>query len=385
MLNRGSEIPQRQSPRGPHQLRSSSSDSDPSHHRTIADRSPKLGDRRSPRGAPHSDPVNQKKLGTRIADLESQLGQAQEELKVLKEQLASAEAAKKEAQEKLEKKTTKSDTQVSAPVEISEHHALPEIQETKTTKSHPKDEAVDENQRETDVFEVTVEKVTVEQEVEFSQQTHEEEKEANPISMSTEPLAVPEPERASIHELFLVNDEINMLKAKLEEKEKELEVKDQENESLKTQLNEASLNISTAQMEKEEMKQNLNKLGEELQASKAEVLQLKTKLEAVEGAKEALETEMKKLRVQTEQWRKAADAAAAVLAGGVDMNGRIPERCGSMDKHFGGVFEPLAGGYAGFVGSPGMVDDLDDGFSSGKRKGSGIKMFGDLWKKKGHK
>jgi hypothetical protein len=49
-------------------------------------------------------------------------------------------------------------------------------------------------------------------------------------------------------------------------------------------------------------------------------------MKAVEEAKEALEAEMKKLRVQTEQWRKAADAAAAVLAGDMEMNGRIYER-----------------------------------------------------------
>ncbi|KAF7822541.1 interactor of constitutive active ROPs 4-like [Senna tora] len=97
---------------------------------------------------------------------------------------------------------------------------------------------------------------------------------------------------------------------------------------------------------------------------------------------------MKKLRIQTEQWRKAADAAAAVLAGGVDINPRISERCGSMDKHFGGMFE-TPGGYnnnGGFVvGSPGIGEDLEDGFGSVKKKGSGIRMFGDLWKKKGQK
>ena len=37
------------------------------------------------------------------------------------------------------------------------------------------------------------------------------------------------------------------------------------------------------------------------------------------------------------------------------------------------------------VGSPGMADVLDDGFGGGKRKGSGIRMFGDLWKKKSQK
>ncbi|KAK9937649.1 hypothetical protein M0R45_014425 [Rubus argutus] len=94
LRNRGSEVVQKPTLRGSHKLRTSSSDSDPLHHRPITDRSPKLGDRRSPRGS-QSDPLTQKKLGTRLADLESQLGQAQEELKILKEQLASAEAAKK--------------------------------------------------------------------------------------------------------------------------------------------------------------------------------------------------------------------------------------------------------------------------------------------------
>jgi hypothetical protein len=196
---------------------------------------------------------------------------------------------------------------------------------------------------------------------------------------------ISEPEKLSFHDLALKDDEINMLKTKLEEKQKDLEVFGMENENLKNQLNEANLYISSAKSKEEEVSLKLGQLGEELEASKANAAQLKGKLEAAEGANEALETEMKKMRVQTEQWRKAADAAAAVLAGGVEMSGRIPERCGSMDKHFGGVFEPPAGGYAGFVGSPGMADDLDDGFGSVKRKSSGIKKFGDLWKKKGQK
>lgn len=50
-----------------------------------------------------------------------------------------------------------------------------------------------------------------------------------------------------------------------------------------------------------------------------------------------------------------------------------------MDKHLGNTFEPsVVGEYTGFVGSPGLGDDIDDGFGSGKRKGSGIRMFGDL-------
>ncbi|KAK4708609.1 hypothetical protein R3W88_029534 [Solanum pinnatisectum] len=64
---------------------------------------------------------------------------------------------------------------------------------------------------------------------------------------------------------------------------------------------------------------------------------------------------------------------------------RLPERCESMDKHYGNVFEPGVGGYGSYMGSPGLVDDSDAVSGHGKRKGSGIKMFGDLWKKKGHK
>ncbi|BFG28876.1 hypothetical protein CerSpe_151510 [Prunus speciosa] len=378
--SRGSEMVQRPSPRGAHQLRTSSSDSDPLHHRPITDRSPKLGDRRSPRGT-QSDPLNQKKLGTRLADLESQLGQAQEELRILKEQLASAEAAKKEAQEKLEKKT-KNPVVTLEPVKIHERHPSLEIQDSNKTDSCISEEVPDDCQRETDVFEVPVENVTIEPKVEPSE-TDEVEEETKPVDISAEPPSVMEPEKLSLHDLALKNDEINMLRAELEEKVKELEVFGQENEGLKNQLNEAALNFSSSQAKDKEMTLKLSQLEEELEASKASAGQLNEKLQAMEGEKEAMDAEMKKMRVQTEQWRKAADAAAAVLSGGMEMNGRISERRGSMDKHFGGVFEPPAGGYAGFVGSP--ADDLDDGFGSGKRKGSGIKMFGDLWKKKGQR
>lgn len=379
LLNRGSEVSQRLSTRGPPHLRTSSSDSDPLHHRPITDRSPKVGDRRSPRSA-QSDPVNQKKLGTRIADLETQLGQAQDELKILKDQLASAEAAKKEAQEQLEKKTKKP-VVAQEVVEIQEKHPPIGTQVPNERKSSPSDEAADDNQEETDVFEVLVEKITVEPQVETTPQTEEVPKDNKPIDILTEPPSELELEKSTLQELAQKNDEITMLTAKLQEKEKEVEAFGQENESLKNQLSEAASNISSARAKEDEMTLRLSQLGEELETSKSNAAQLNEQLKSVEAAKEALETEMKKIRVQTEQWRKAADAAAAVLAGGVEMNGRIPERCGSMDKHFGGSFEPQAGGY--FMGSP--ADDLDNSFGSGKRKGSGIRMFGDLWRKKGQK
>ncbi|RDX87675.1 Interactor of constitutive active ROPs 4, partial [Mucuna pruriens] len=379
LFSRGSDLPQRQSPRGPHQLRTSSSDSDPLHHRLIADRSPKLGDRRSPRGT-QSETLNQKKLGTRIADLESQLGQAQVELKVLKDQLVSAEAAKKEAQDELVKKAVQSVVPVVE--KFQEKCTSKSGQESNKAEAKPQDIIPDDNQQETDVFEVPIEKLTIE----FSKPADQSEKETQPFEDSSAP-AISKPEKPSVdeHELTLKNDEIVLLKSSLEEKGKELECMSSEKENLKNQLSEAISKVSAAQSKEEGMSLQLNQLREELEASKANADKLDVKLKCVETEKEGLESEMKKLRVQTEQWRKAADAAAAVLAGGVDMSARIPERCGSMDKHFGGTFETPAGRYTGYVGSPGMADDLDDGFGGGKRKGSGIRMFGDLWKKKSQK
>ncbi|KAK4420634.1 Interactor of constitutive active ROPs 4 [Sesamum alatum] len=378
--SRGTEMPQRPSPRGPPSLRTSSSDSDPVHYRSRTDRSPKLSDGRSPRTT-QSDPVNQKKLGTRIADLESQLGQAQDELKSLKDQLASAEAAKKAAQEQLEKKSKKQQ-KVPEPVEVQEKHSTA----IETKKDGIVDyETADDVQKETDVFEVTIEKVTVEPKTELETPADQDECKAKPVGLPNESVATSQPENASFDELALKNNEINSLKTKLDEKGKELELFHQENENLKSQLNEKSLKISSAVSEIEELKLRLCKVEEELEKSKTGAAHVSEKLEATEKAKEELENEMKKLRVQTEQWRKAADAAASILAGEVEMNGRrISERCGSMDKHYGNSFEPV-GGYAGYVGSPGLIDDPDDVFGGGKRKGSGIKMFGDLWRKKGHK
>ncbi|KAF9611606.1 hypothetical protein IFM89_033610 [Coptis chinensis] len=98
-----------------------------------------------------------KKLGTRVADLESQLGQAQEQLKKLKDQLASTEAAKREAQEELEK--NKKEPVIPESEDGQDSTAPPpppppQVQEN----SHGNDSSVtdtsDENSGETDVFEV---------------------------------------------------------------------------------------------------------------------------------------------------------------------------------------------------------------------------------------
>ncbi|XP_051114963.1 interactor of constitutive active ROPs 1-like isoform X2 [Andrographis paniculata] len=350
------------STRGPPGLRTSSSDSSLGHHRMRTERSPKLGDGRSPRGS-QSDPLHQKKLGTRIADLESQLGQAQVELKSLKNQLVSAEAAKKAAQEQLEKKSKKQ-AKVREVAVVQEKHSMAK-KGNETSKDLEEDE-------ETDVFEVPIEKLSLEAEIE------------PPIDQNVVKLksVCSEEENSSLTELDLKNGEINVLQMKLDDAGKELEVLRQENISLKQQLDDEELKITSSESAIEELRLRLKKADEELEKSKIDAVQMNRKLEASEKAKEELEAEMTRLRVQTKQWRKAADAAASVLAREMDTdNGRrISERCGSMNKHY------YDSGYAGGGGSPqGRIDESDDVFGSGKRKGSGMKMLGDLWKKKSHK
>ncbi|KAL2483491.1 Interactor of constitutive active ROPs 1 [Forsythia ovata] len=369
---------QKKSTRGPPHLRTFTSNSDPLHHRLRTDRSRKLADGQPPRGT-QSEPANQKKLGTRIADLESNLGQAQEELKSLKDQLALGNVSKNATQKQVEKKTKKQQV-ILEPLNIQENDSIAvqtqESNEMDNTISH---ETSDENEQETDVFEVPVEKITMERMTELSPPSDQVELEPKSVGLSTESPATLEPEKPSLYELSLRNDELKLLKARLEEKEKELEVFREENESLKNRLKEKLQEISSVGLKGDEITSRLNQVEQELGRSKSSTVQLNEKLEAAENAKEELETEMKKLQVITEQWRKAADAAASVLAGDVETNGRrISKRRGSMDTHVGNVFKPVD------LDSQGLVDDPDDVLGGGKRKGSGIRIV-DLWKKKGQK
>ncbi|CAF1926318.1 BnaC05g13270D [Brassica napus] len=333
------ELSQRQAPK----LRTSSSTSDLSHPNRLinTDRSSKLGvDRRSPRsGGPRSEPLGQKKLGGRISDLESQLGQAQEELRLLKEQLANAEAVKKLAQDELHHDNKSKKPNPPARVEGPAYEA----------DTIDRDEIIPgDAQKETDVFEVPVEKIAV---------VKDEEAE----------------------KLVAKEDEIKMLKARLYDMEKEHESLGKENESLKSQLSDSATEMSNVKANEDEMASKVSRMGEELEESRGKTAHLKEKLESVEEAKEALEAEMKKLRVQTEQWRKAADAAAAVLSGEFERDrSRSAEKCCA-----GGLFDPNA--EVGFLEPPGVAEDSDDGLGSGKRRSSGMKMFGELWKKRGQK
>ncbi|XP_008811260.2 interactor of constitutive active ROPs 1 [Phoenix dactylifera] len=414
--SRGSEMPQRQSPRAPLHLKTTACSEANGIHRHMVDRSPKLEDRRSPRS-----PLHEKKRGTRVADLETKLTRAQEELKKLREQLASTEVAKKEAQVALEEAKKRVPAAAATSPQSSEEEKPPPLslkEETETgtrgldsqekseqtvEKELPDSRSEEEsvNSPATDVFEVAVspapvptEPIRKENEVgnDDGEAVEEKEEEETKAMMEKDgEIEMPATEKKEAEEdsrpiEIAESSEVVELKAKLLEKEKELENLSAENESLKKKAAEVSESVmAAARAKEEELGVKLGSAEEELRESRAKAERLQEKLEAAEGARTTLEAEMKRLRVQTEQWRKAAEAAAAVLAAGegpgVEMMGerRVAERCGSMNKHLG----TGSGGFAGW-GSPLMGGEMDDeGIGGGKRRGTGIRMFGDLWKKKG--
>ncbi|KAK1699105.1 hypothetical protein QYE76_015802 [Lolium multiflorum] len=105
-----------------------------------------------------------------------------------------------------------------------------------------------------------------------------------------------------------------------------------------------------------------------LRESAAREAQLAERLAASERAREQLEAEEWRLRVQSEQWRKVAEEAAAVLGGapgGKDIrHGSVGSNNGKMD----------------------MRDDVDGEGSGRKRKSGGaVRLLADLWKKKTQK
>ncbi|GER53929.1 interactor of constitutive active rops 1 [Striga asiatica] len=366
------ETAQRQSPRGLPNARVSSSDSDQPHPRPRTEKNQKPIDGRSAKPS-QSEPSNQKKLGTRIANLESQLGLAQEELKSLKDQLVSKKPIKKAAQDQFDNKPKQTEPETVKPAKDQLDDKPKQIEPEAVKKGDSLSTITQEtsvnnvvHQEETDVFEVPVEILAIEPE----SPAGEDEFNSKSITESEKPL---------LEELITSKDDgVSKLKAELDEKDKELEAFRVENESLKSQLDNKSLEMSTARAEIDGLTLRLTNMEQELERSKKEGIQVSEKLESVEKVKEEMESEMRRLRVLSEQWRKAADEAAAVLAGG-----RLPERCGSMDKAYMGPLGQV-GGYGGYMGSPGLGDDEDGdyGFSGERRKGPGIRM---PWKKKGPK
>ncbi|WOL14551.1 interactor of constitutive active ROPs 1-like isoform X2 [Canna indica] len=367
---RGIDFHQQQSPRNPLHLKNSTGSEANSLHRAAVDnRSPKLDDGRSPRSPPF-----ERKRGSRAADLETKLNKAQEELGKLRDQLASAEVAKVDAEEALEKAKKQVFTANRIPEVNKEAIALlPKSDQTRSSKLEnvisPATADASEVMDPTETIEVQNDLKQGEEEkgnVDEDPETMFKEDCYNDIGAMEEKLQEKSPE-------------VLELKAMILEKEKEVEVLLEENMVFKRRAEAEAAELSAAARAKEEeLLAKISSMDDELKQSRERTACLTEKLAAAEAAKAKLEEEMRRLRIQTEQWRKAAEAATALLATGDtkfrELGGgrRVTERCRSMDKHIGG-------GYFGWD-SPSELEE--DKVGGGRRRATGVRMFGDLWRKK---
>lgn len=180
-------------------------------------------------------------------------------------------------------------------------------------------------------------------------------------------------------ELKELKEHVADLKAHLMDKETELQSISEENEVLRVKVNKSETDKSkannevVAEMEAARCaeREALTKLGivmEEADKSSKRVARVTEQLEAAQAASAELEAELRRLKVQSDQWRKAAEAAAAILSSG---NGKLMERTVSMDSNYNHV--------AGKLGSP-YSEDMDDDMLK-KKNGNMLKKIGVFWKK----
>jgi len=320
--------------------------------------------------------------GTRVAELEAKLGKVQDELKKLREQLASAEAAKKDAQVALEEAKKRVGTKGSPASTTTTSPLSPPsagVESAKKTEElrAPQPAAEEDssiNAPATDVFEVAraesgdkenqsaaedCEVVSCGEKAALAEKEEVEEEETKKMIGEDNSAAAVETDGAEKEE----SPEVVELKAKLSEKDTEIAALAAENAELKKQAGEAA---EVAKKAGEDAASKAAQAEHDLKEGAAREAWTGEQLRASEAAREALDGELRRLRVQTEQWRKAAEAAAAVLGG---------------DNHLTG----LAGNGNGWGSPATMPDDGDDEGFGGKRKGAGIRVLGDLWKKKGSK
>lgn len=172
---------------------------------------------------------------------------------------------------------------------------------------------------------------------------------------------------------------LEALKASLMDKETELQSISEENEMLKLEMknreletgklnNEAFALAEAARATEKETLTKLSHLTDEADKSSRKAARVTEQLDAAQAANSEMEVELRRLKVQADQWRKAAEAAAAMLSTG-NNNGKFVERTGSLDYHTLG----------GKLSSP-YSEDLDDD-SPKKKNGNMLKKIGVLLKK----
>lgn len=182
-------------------------------------------------------------------------------------------------------------------------------------------------------------------------------------------------------ELQKLKADLEDLRATLLDKETEFQSTKEENEMLKTEIQKRETERREANEEaveeaREAEREAMLKLGqvtEEADKSSQRAARASGQLEVAQNENSELEAELRRLKVQSDQWRKAAEAAAAMLSSSGDNNGKIVSRTVSFDGNYNNTL-------GGKMGSPLSDDKMDEELSK-KKNGNVLKKIGVLWKK----
>ncbi|KAJ9542603.1 hypothetical protein OSB04_029109 [Centaurea solstitialis] len=177
------------------------------------------------------------------------------------------------------------------------------------------------------------------------------------------------------NEIKSLKDDFDSLKSKLMVTETELHKKSDENEKLKREVKRTDCKESSVVSESESTVK-VNHLVAEIEKSNKKAARVAAELEAAQAVNYETEAELRRLKVQSEQWRKAAEVAAAMLSNANQTNrkGAVVVRTASMEAER-------------TIGSPfGVeIDGNDDDEFLKKKNGNVLKRIGVLWKKQQNK
>ncbi|KAE8721884.1 40S ribosomal protein S23-like [Hibiscus syriacus] len=164
------------------------------------------------------------------------------------------------------------------------------------------------------------------------------------------------------------------LRENLTAKETELKTVTEQNKMLEREIDKSGMEsnkvsdesgglLETARAAERAALMKLGYLTEEADKSNRRAAWVSEELDAGQAAKAEMETELRRLKVQADQWRKAAEAAAAMITN----NGKQAEKSLSFDINY----------------KPRIAwEDMDDDDDSSKKKnGNMLKKIGVLWKK----
>ncbi|CAL0304103.1 unnamed protein product [Lupinus luteus] len=181
-------------------------------------------------------------------------------------------------------------------------------------------------------------------------------------------------EHELLKELKRLDECVADLKADMMDKETTLQSITEENETLKVEMKkrfsdgakvreEIDADTEAAKAAERDALVKLRIAMEEADKSNQKVARVNEQLEAAQVANSEMEAELRRLKVQSDQWRKAAEAAAAMLSAG--NNGKLTDRTMSLESY---RCSPYAG-------------DINDDDFQRKKNSNMLKKFGVLWKK----